>query len=371
MQFAPGQKPCRARRQRLRRGVRDWRTHGLVTRRARTKCWNGWQHVTVDYDLLLAFLSEKGRGTWGEFKEAYDWLVGPTDDPSARAWIAARDLAALGHIEVAWGETIHWCAADPILTMLPRSGGRAFLTGARTRHLYRPGRRVRETGQNARGVERREAATGRLVEECERLGLWPDEIPASSGPVTVLIASAGHDDVERLARELGITCTYSVAEQIAALLPPLEAYMAQFEAGDLPRGFEAERFDAQAIGWLPTSSFDERGLYRCRTYAGHVHALLDATWRWRRVEREFGIYEVLRWEERPVLSYSEASFELRVPAEAGLPALHARAATLCSGRLPRRARDSGTGSLSLTFANVPWDLAERIASSLGQRLSEE
>ena len=85
-------------------------------------------------DLLLTYLSEKGEGAWQELKDAWGWILGPSDDPAAKAWIAARDLAALGHIEVAWEEGT-WCASPPLVTMIPRSGGRVFVTGARTRYF--------------------------------------------------------------------------------------------------------------------------------------------------------------------------------------------------------------------------------------------
>ena len=86
-------------------------------------------------DLFLTFLSEKGQGRWDELKDAWSWLAGAAGEPDAQAWIAARDLEALGHIEVGWEQGMAWCAAPPLLTMIPRSGGRVFLTGARTRQL--------------------------------------------------------------------------------------------------------------------------------------------------------------------------------------------------------------------------------------------
>ncbi len=272
---------------------------------------------------------------------------------------------------MAWGETVRWCAAAPIVTMLPRSGGRAFVTGARTRHVFTPGTELRDGAEDRRTTLRRGPSTGRLVEACERLDLWLDECEAADGPLTLLIACESHTDAEQLARELGIAYAYNVAEQIAGVLPPLEASAAHFRPGALPRGFEAEYFDVETVAWRPTATFDQRGLYRCRTYEGHVHALLDGAFTWRRAVREFAVYEVLRWEHRPVITYSAADFELRVPAEAALPALHARAATLCSGRLPVRLRDRDTGAYTLSFRNVPPGIAEQIASSLGQRLRED
>jgi hypothetical protein len=331
------------------------------------------------YDTLLTYLSEKGSGSWEELKDAWQWISEASDDPSGRAWIVARDLEALGHIEVAWNRGLAWCAAPPLLTMIPRSGGRAFVTGARTRHFVRG-----------------------LREEAEQHDIWIDEGGLQHGPTSYYLACQSHLEVEEIAANLGAGYTYQVAEQIAALLPPLDTYSRLADERELPRGLELEMFDTLRLEWRETDQRDQPGLYRCRTYQGHLHGLLSATGRWNRVIKEIGIYEVLRWEAKAVLSYSGDDETLTLPAEASLPALHARAVTLCSGRLPkytrppvqqsraqgglrnprtlqaRSARAAG-GRLqlqrpeanprgTLTYLNVPPTIAEKIAASLSQLL---
>lgn len=337
--------------------------------------------MTGAHDRLLWYLSEKGEGSWAELKDAWEWIKdGRSDDPAERAWIAARDLEALGHIEVAWDRELQWCAAPPVLTMIPRSGGRVFLTGTRTRFLLE-----------------------RLHVEAESRDLWVDECPTPRGPTSVYIACETVSDAEGLAAALGMTYSYQVAEQISRLLPPLDTYFRLFDNRELPRGLEAERFDEEALRWLDTSELREPALYRVRTYEGHLHGLLDAAGSWHRVIKEIGIYEVLRWQGRTILEYDEGNETLALPAGAALPALHARTATLCSGRLPKfvragnatsRAQQAGgrfqaarrnlrAGAASavatapaepsramgkLTYANVPAEIAERIAGSLSQGL---
>lgn len=304
-------------------------------------------------DQLLMFLSEKGRGTWSELKDAWTWLIGDSNDPGDAAWIAAHDLVALGHIEVSWGPEITWAVAPPLVTMLPRSGGRALITGARTRYLYQPSPDGSPDG-------------GRLLDEAEQLDVWIDACPSDSGPTTLYAACQSHLDAERLASSLGIPYTYAVADALARLLPRLADALGLSPTGELPRGFDTERFDAQMVNWVPVDEVEGFGLFRCRTYKGHVHALYGPTG-WRRVVRELGIYEVLRWEEAQVLVYDHERYELRVPGPAALPAVHARAVTLCSGRLPER-RFPRKGEFELRHPNVPPDIAERVASSLAQEL---
>jgi hypothetical protein len=299
----------------------------------------------LQYDLLLTYLSEKGAGTLAELKDAWSWICGSSkDDPAAKGWIAARDLAALGHIEVAW-EQQSWCAAPPLLTMIPRSGGRVFVTGARTGFFER--------------------ALERAAEEHE---LWVDECGGQQGPTSIFVACQSHLDAEALAAELGVAYTYQVADQIASLLSPLESYERLFQEKDLPRGLESEYFHPDTVEWAETTEFDDPGLYRCRTHQGHVHALLGPTGHWNRVIREIGVYEVLRWEQRDVLEYSVEQETLSVPTDAALPPLHARAATLCSGRLP--AWERSNRRWVLRYVNVPAQIAEQIAFSLRQRLQE-
>ena len=331
------------------------------------------------FDLFLTYLSEKGEGTWEELKDAWRWLDGASGEPESQAWIVARDLEALGHIEVAWEQELAWCAAPPLLTMIPRSGGRVFLAGARTRHLE-----------------------SQLNHAAERLDLWVDYCEARRGPRTVYIACRSSEQIKELSAVLDVDYTYQVAEQIVSLLPPLRSYGALDQEGELPRGLEAERFDVATLSWQPSEERDAPGLYRVRTYSGQLHGLRHATGGWTRVLKELAVYEVLRWSGKSVLRYSEDTGRLVVPVEARLPSLHARAVTLCSGRLPsltsvtpkpaesrrrqghtRRglggrhgrgkallASDRPKEQHFLNYENVPTSVAERVAAALEQALQE-
>lgn len=300
----------------------------------------------MSYELLLSWISEKGEGTWADFKSTFDWLFPSGEDPAAQAWIAARDLAALGHIDIAWGEQMRWSAAPAVITMLPRSGGRALVTGSRTRWLRR-----------------------RLEELAIELDLYVDEVPQQQGPSSLLLCCGSHQDAENIASQLGIAYTYSVAEQLAAMLPPLSAWIAVSEPRPLTLGFEVERLDTTDLQWYGCDTQQEPGLYRCRTFSHHEYALHDALGGWRQVVREVGVYEVLRWDgPGEELRYDEQTGALRMVADAALPPLHARAATLASGRLPDRGW--ADGYTRLRYWNVPRSVAERIASALGQRLIE-
>jgi hypothetical protein len=308
----------------------------------------------MNHDLFLTHLSEKGHGTWEEFKNAWSWLSDGSDGSTEKAWIAAQRLSALGHIEIAWDETKEWAVAPPILTMIPRSGGRALLTGARTRHLCEV---VRDGGNLL--------ASGVLDEAAERLNLWVDIWVQTTGPSTIMLCCETHRDADRLASELGIEYTFSASSRLSEILPQLSSFASLWKDGSLRLGLEVERFDVDSLFWDFVDDTSQPGLYRCRTYSGTEHAINGPTG-WFRVPLEAGKYEVLRWEERSVLEYSESNGSLMVRLGARLPPLHDRAAVLCSGRLPFLLKKDSYSWL--VYENVDLPIAERIAASLSQEL---
>lgn len=314
----------------------------------------------MNHDLLLQWLSERARGTWAEFKAAWDWLEQGATDPAGKAWMAARDLSALGHLEISWGERSEWAIAPPVLTLLP-AAGRALLTGARTRALYVP---------PDYHAPLEEKGSGRLVEAVNELYLYLDPWSQTGGPTTVTIAIEGDTDAEGLAAELGVPYTYAVAEQLAKLLPPLHSYERTWRAGELLRGFDAEVFDTTTCLWEPIEETTAPGLYRSRTWSSHVHAIRTAAGAWFRVPPEPAVYEVFRWEGRRVMEYDTRTRELVVPGTANLPLLHARAATLCSGRVPQRITSLPGSPSKVIYLNVTASVAEKISLSLNQPLTD-
>lgn len=312
-------------------------------------------------DTFLEWLSEKGEGTWDEFRATWSWLISKNQaihesDPAQAAGVIAANLSALGYIEMSWQPDPRWTIAPPTITMLPVSGGRALLTGARSRELcWLP-------------VDRREDARGMLPRVADELDLWIDYPQLHKAPTSVLIASNKPEDAERLANQCGIGYSYSVSQQLSAMLPALDLYVQLWEQRPLPQGFPVERFDCSAYKWVESSESEAsaRGLYRSITWESHVHTLVLSTGIPVRATRQHAVYEVLRWNATQALSYSAPSRELWVPVAARLPLLQERAAVLCSGLVPMYRRCDGVDGL--TYVNVPRAVAQRIALSLAQRL---
>ena len=88
------------------------------------------------YELLLRWASERGSGTWAEFRDAHDWLfnAGKADAEQVKATTSIHALSMLGHVEIDW-ESGRWAAAPAALTILPFAGAHAVLAGSRTRRM--------------------------------------------------------------------------------------------------------------------------------------------------------------------------------------------------------------------------------------------
>lgn len=294
----------------------------------------------TDYGLLLAYLSELGSGSWAKFRAALDVVAGDEDDrmPSVRA----HGLAALGHVEFAFYGDLRWAACPPVLAWLPsREAPGAVLCGARTDRLV-----------------------DRFRERAAELGLAIDTRvqPGTEGPEALLVHTTEREAGEELARLAGLSSQDNAAGLVACCLPSLDGYARLAREVPGPSGYEIEVFDAAWLCWseIPEAAGD--GLYRYKYYRPEYR--LRTGGRDLKVAREAGIYTVLERERRKILRYDPASCELAVPVTTPLPALHARAATLCSGLLPGFERRDGVPYR--LYSGVPGGIALAILKTLEQ-----
>jgi hypothetical protein len=295
------------------------------------------------HDLLLEWASERGSGSWEQFRRAHEWLFPAQTRP---AWMTpgftSRMLATLGHLEIDW-QARRWSAAPPVLTLLPSAGAHALLTGGRTRAL----------------TDTLEAA---LEEHQDLYGLPPH--PQELAPSAVMIACEDETHGEQLAAELGIRYEYSVSERLSEMLPALDDYLALTTSTPAAKGYGVASFNVQSLSWEDAESDARPGLYRYDVYGAPVFRLVDRDDRFYDVDLPVGVYAALsRWGANQLHYLCESvNGTLIVPLGAPLPTLQARAAALCSGIAPaRRGR-------TLAYRNVPQLIAERIARSLDQTL---
>lgn len=94
------------------------------------------------------------------------------------------------------------------------------------------------------------------------------------------------------------------------------------------------------------------------------------------ISRDWGRYVVLNANRVNILIYEENTKALAVPAYLPMPIFLSRAATSCSGLIPKELVSSNLGELALPidkmpftiYYNIPKDFAEEIAKKLGQEL---
>lgn len=299
----------------------------------------------MNSDLLLAWASECGSGTWQDFRDAHQWLSAAYPEPGdwqPAAGSSARTLATLAHLEIDW-QNGRWAAAPPVLTLLPSAGAHALLTGARTRTLTDRLRVVADDDQSL------------FVAEC----------PQRHAPTALLIACEDETSIERLAAELEVAYEFSVSERLSALLPSLDSYLALARAMPAPRGYGVSRLRLSSLTWLDAESDRDPCLYRYDAFGRPTYRLVVGDREIYDVDLAVGVWAALsRWgDNRLVYTEDPVNGTLSVPFGAPLPTLHARTAALCSGLAPGR-RDG-----LLAYRNVPRPVAERIARSLDQTLT--
>ncbi|MGW5713817.1 hypothetical protein [Streptomyces olivaceus] len=303
--------------------------------------------------ILLRWLSESRSGkasalrdgvrgqaqAWGlELKEYADW-----------DWM--RKATALGFVDVDL-RADRWSVAPPVLTRLPHADGLAVLTGARTARISA---RVEEAAR-----------------EWMELIVVPHRPEAGQAPLpdTLLFQYEDPRALREAAELLGARYVPCAALRLVELLP----HAAPGPESAPPGGSTAntlEKYELRLQRFVPVARDDEDGLYRWRgaDYARLTRVRSNGVFH--TVERETGIYlelarhrtGVMRW--RPESGKGRAGIgRLFVDRYAPLPALHERAAVLCSGFPPSAGKQTQTRA----YENVPRTLAEAIAASLCQNL---
>ncbi len=301
------------------------------------------------HELLLEWVSERGDGSWHDFRQGHDWLF-PEEgltQRQRRPGVTALVLASLGHMEMDW-ERDRWSAAPAMLTILPNAGGHALLTGARTRTLIR---RLRES-----------------LDSTESLDVVLEVRAQDEAPDAYFLPADSEADIALLAGELGIEYEYCVADRISSLLPTLDSVLANAKDSPPAEGFEMKQLRTREghLSWVTSDSVRHPGLYGFDVWGREVYRWADGTGRFLALDKFTGVYAELHRQRMNVISLrmDGPTGTVSVPGAAPLPALHARAAVLCSGVAPEYSRAGHTRD----YVNVPPQIAFRIAASLGQDL---
>lgn len=293
------------------------------------------------HDALLTWCSEVGSASLDEFRRACLHL-------KLRTGAAARGLSMLGHVEFDY-DSRRFAAAPTALTTIPGLPGRLLLTGARGHGLVAKLAKLAAGGSWDVDLSR---------DLCHQFGTAPSSAFIDADPA----------DVAAFASIAGIEYAPSAAETISALLPDVRqetATVAHRPDDRFPHApVDPHTFQPR---WDSPGLDAEQGLWLYRTWGQRREMVLrDGETEPRLVlDADYGAYLMRRPDDSdPIIEYRRSHRLLLVNAAAPLPALHARCACLCSGRLPIR-RDVAPGVAYHHYVNVDPQVAARILWSLG------
>jgi hypothetical protein len=293
------------------------------------------------HDALLTWCSETGSGTTASFRDACRAVQLPVS-------LAARVLSALGHVEFDWHGG-RYAAAPTALTTIPGLAGRLVLTGARPYGLIAHLAEIADSAEFDVDVAR---------EPRHQFG---------NGPSTVLIdGDAG--DGPAFAVAASIEFCPQAHLNIASVLPDVSVNGGAGVPHNPDNRFPHALVDAHTLAarWDATVPDHTDGLWLYRTWGNRRQMILrDDGETLLLADRDYGPYMMDRPADAdPIIEHRPAHDILVVNAAAPLPALHARAATLCSGRVPIR-RHAAPGVAYDHYVNVDRATAGRILTSLG------
>ena len=298
------------------------------------------------YDALLTWCSERGSGSFDEFRTACDYLV--LDSRSAM-----RALSALGHVEF---DRRHrrFASAPTALAVIPKLPAQLLLTGARPHGVA--GELAAIAGQGGLDVDV-------SSEGASQFGYGPSTFFVEADPA----------DASEFCAAAGICFAADAHRRIADCLPLITVDTATVAHTPDTR-FPHAIIDPHTFRprWDLDTDSHTPGLWLYLAFGGTPQiVLLDDQGRGRLVvDNDYGPYLMSRPSAGdadpadPIIEYRGANDVLVVNASAPMPTLHARAACLCSGRLPIR-RDVAPGVAYQHYVNVDDHTAYQILQSFG------
>lgn len=321
--------------------------------------------MSADPNRLLFVMSARASVTWGQFREAVDYLAASgisqekrTDGTASRSGLL-QCLVALGHCDAHYDQgesTIS--VTPPALCRLPRAGlPVAVLTGARCLRTHEQMDAAAEAG----------GGKVRLIVDRHPgpLGLLPD---------TILVSATSEEAMAAYCAALGIRYT---AIPPAWSLIHWTGMLSDYEAAakfDIPEGFGWTRFDFDVtsldFGRNRTGVLPRYSRYRNPTTNLPMHVFFRDG-RGTAVDLNWGRYLLLNAKGITVTAYDQRRFKLCVPVKVPLPGVVARTVCLCSGK-PPVCRSIG-GMVRgvecqdwLMFEDVPPPIALSALSKVGQ-----
>src|SRR5690625_4369337 len=292
--------------------------------------------TTVDWDLVRDFLLIVGGGDAKLLRKITQQF-----DSSAHFFHEfVTTLETLGHIEVrrdfVSGEVTHWETAP---TTVIEMGDHRRLLG----HW-----------------------TAEDLHYLESEGITLNKTRFEDAP-SLITTRASVAELETVFSDL--TVVERPDHTLAASLPRLSELIDLLPTIPLPNVLQWERYDAKTDDWLPLPAVEEPGAYRSVGF-GRRYFLVNeddlAANKCREVNVPLAKHASAMMDRRypALMAYSPKDQQIIVPLGAPLPGMYGRAATLASGKPPRRRDLPGVGSY-VVYEDISADLAQRLVSLIG------
>ena len=263
----------------------------------------------MNVGLLLEWMTHVGSGSWSAFRGAVDELA--SDDEKLDEQALYRQLRVLlsdlGHVDFFVGGSRRWRVLRPALAGIGVDGD-YLLIGGRNRALVE---------------ELATAATGPELSFTHREGDRGLSQMCLHGPEAL---------VREVAIATGLDVLPNAAIAIASCVPLLHCTLESAATVPEPINWEVRSWSFGETRWVSGKLTDTLREYSNRHGATrYLHAIGGRELR--EIEKRAGIYCAALLRRARIVRYSAPERLLHVPLWAPLPAMHARAACLASGRL--------------------------------------
>lgn len=278
-------------------------------------------------------------------------------------------MQSLGHIEIGRNKEIFTCS--PLFTVIRKKPSvLAVFTGARAPHLIKTIKEKNETSGN--GAE--------IIEVEQKHPLVTNDVRLLL-PDAFFIKSKTLENIKNLCEKVNIPCLSkkTAPDLLLEFSKGINEYNDtldwKYREIEDPKPAIDRTFSIQHLHFLNQQNMDPDRLveYFFPPFTRDI-------WLWHSgkgaaVDRDWGRYLLLHNIKKDVLIYNPDSQWLAVPSNVPLPILLSRAVTLCSGLAPVEIRSGNLTDYGLprnipfdVYFMVPQDVADKIASLLGQEL---
>jgi len=312
---------------------------------------------------LLEVISSKGKMSLEEYDKAFNYLysdfVNNDVDIKFIRRAVLRFMEELGHCEVDYQQRRLYCC-EPALVLLPGAGlRRAVLAGGRSSEYIAELRRTQnEFGKNI------------------SLEINQQSISNVPFPSLMRLEASSHEILVQFSKKIGIRTNDKAPASwvLAHTSGSVEEYEQTLSFDSyLDLNWFSRLFDIQSLCFTTRANINppEKVIeYTNPTNQQKLHRWVRKD-RMANVDREWGRYLALKYNNVDVLFYNERTNLLAIPAYAPLPRLLARTAAMCSGEIPKRLLIKLQSIEEMPYdiyAGVTKAIAALIAKKVSQRL---